>query len=368
VAKASERRFLALVTAIGLAACGARVAYLLFAPVTISQAVEIPVGPGEPTRTIAYRLEQRGIVRNRYALLLMARIDGRDRNIRHGAHSFAGRMTPSDVIDELGRRPPQAGIAVTIPEGLTFDEIAVVLDDAGVVTAQEYRAAVCDPELRERTGTHADANCIEGYLFPDTYAFTRTMTASDIVALQVARFEQVIAEILPLVEPSEANALVVAEPSPGEDEPWVQHPSDAAMGGDLLREAVVLASIVEKETGIDGERSMVASVFHNRLRRGMRLQADPTAIYGVHAAGEQWDGTRLHKLLRKPTPYNTYTRAGLPPGPICNPGRDALLAALAPASSEFLYFVADGDGAHRFSSSLDEHNRAVARLRERTGS
>ncbi len=113
---------------------------------------------------------------------------------------------------------------------------------------------------------------------------------------------------------------------------------------------------------------MVASVFHNRLRRGMRLQADPTAIYGAYAVGEKWDGTALHKLLRKPTPYNTYTRSGLPPGPICNPGRDALVAALAPASSEFLYFVADGNGAHRFSTNLGEHNQAVARLRARTGS
>lgn len=368
MAKAFEARLLTLAAAAALALCSARIAYLLFAPVTMARTLEVPIGPGEPTRTIAYRLEQRGIVRNRYAVLLMARIDGRDHDIRHGVHRFVGSMTPSEVVDELVRRPAQAGIAVTIPEGLTFEEIGALLEAARIVSADEYRAAVCKPELRRRTGAGTDANCIEGYLFPDTYAFTRTMTATDIVELQVARFEKVIAAILPLVEPSDTNALVVAEPSPGQDEPWVRRPPTIVMGGDLLREAVVLASIIEKETGIGAERSMVASVFHNRLRRGMRLQADPTAIYGAYAAGEKWDGTGLHRLLRKPTPYNTYTRTGLPPGPICNPGRDALVAALAPAASEYLYFVADGDGAHRFSTSLDEHNQAVARLRARTGS
>ena len=130
-------------------------------------------------------------------------------------------------------------------------------------------------------------------------------------------------------------------------------------------EALILASIIEKETGRSDERERIAGVFTRRLEKRMRLQTDPTVIYGI---GAGFNGNLTRKDMQTPTPYNTYTRAGLPPGPICNPGRDALLAALAPASSEFLYFVADGDGAHRFSSSLDEHNRAVARLRERTGS
>ena len=129
---------------------------------------------------------------------------------------------------------------------------------------------------------------------------------------------------------------------------------------------VTMASVIEKETSAAAERGLVSSVFHNRLDRGMRLQADPTVIYGITVRGEEWNGEDLHKHLREPTPYNSYTNKGLPPGPICNPGRDALRAALDPDASEYLYFVASGDGAHAFSKSLQEHNRAVARLRKAT--
>jgi UPF0755 protein len=135
---------------------------------------------------------------------------------------------------------------------------------------------------------------------------------------------------------------------------------------DILRTAVTLASVIEKETGIREERPLVASVFHNRLRRGMRLQADPTVIYGLDIAGTHWDHARLHEYLREPGPYNSYTERGLPPGPICNPGESTLRAALVPAVSDYLYFVADGDGSHQFSRTLVEHNRAVAKARQRS--
>lgn len=350
------------------AAAGAWLTFVLFAPLSIKTPVELAVGPGEPTQKIAYRLEQEGVVRSRYALMLAARLGERDRMIRHGQHAFAGTMTPSQVVDELVRRPPQAGIVVTIPEGLTFAEIGALLEDAGVVNAEEYKAAACEPDLRERVDVPPEANCVEGYLFPDTYAFTPGTTAAQVVDRQLSRFEQVMARLLPLVTPDESNALVAVDPSPSGAESWVVHPSGAAMGKRLLHETVTLASIVEKETSLESERTLVSSVFHNRLNRGMRLQADPTAIYGVHASGEVWDGKRLHELLRKPNPYNTYTSDGLPPGPICNPGSGALAAVLAPEQTEFLYFVATGEGGHSFSATLAEHNKAVARLRARAGS
>jgi len=134
---------------------------------------------------------------------------------------------------------------------------------------------------------------------------------------------------------------------------------------DILRAGTVLASVIEKETGLEAERPLVAAVFHNRLRVGMRLQADPTVIYGLEVAGVPFDRTRLHEELRNPGPYNSYTNAGLPPGPICNPGESALRAAFAPVVSKHLYFVANGDGSHQFSHTLIEHNRAVADLRRR---
>ena len=135
---------------------------------------------------------------------------------------------------------------------------------------------------------------------------------------------------------------------------------------ELLRRAVTLASIIEKETGLPEERALISSVFHNRLRRGMRLQADPTVIYGLRVAGIPWERAVLHEYVRTPGPYNTYANDGLPPGPIGNPGLAALRAALQPTPSKYLYFVANGDGSHRFSTTLDQHNEAIADLRRAT--
>ncbi len=336
--------------------------YLLRAGMPLAGPVDIEVTPGETPGAVARRLADRGIVRSPHALVLLARLRGVDRSIRHGMHRFEGRPTPNQVLDELLRNP-QPTVQVTIPEGLGWQEIARLLEANDIVAADEYRAAVCDPVFLSECGADDEANCGEGYLFPDTYRLAPGMSAAEIARLQLQRFRQVSEELLARLRPDDGNALLAQLGGQGRGRPWQDPASDAHER--VLRDAVVLASIIEKETSRPDERPLIASVFHNRLRRGMRLQADPTVIYGLAVAGTPWDGKRLSRYLRQPAPYNTYTRDGLPPGPISNPGRGALEAALFPAATDYLYFVADGSGAHRFSATLAEHNKAVAQLRRR---
>ena len=233
---------------------------------------------------------------------------------------------------------------VTIPEGTTWRGAADLFEQAGVCSAGNYEKAVCDPALLQQIGASDKANCAEGYLFPDTYDLSPSMDASAVVAMQVRRFESVVRPIL------------VAAPAP---------PTLATAGGkddaDWRNRVLVLASIIEKETGQATERSVISGVFHNRLRRGMLLQTDPTVIYGIVAGGGPWDGNLRRTHLREPGPYNTYVNPGLPPGPICNPGIDAIRAALEPDANDFIFFVAKGDGSHQFSRNLGDHNRAVRR-------
>lgn len=339
---------------------------LLTVPVSLPRPVTLVVEPGESAGDIAARLERLGVIRHGGALLALARYRGLDRNFRQGEHHFEGALTPDDVIAELVSHTESA-LRVTIPEGRTWREIGVILEQSGVVTAAEYYAAVCDPALVAFAGAPPRANCAEGFLFPDTYDLSPTMTAADIARLQVTRFHTIARRVLTDIPDGISNVIVPAAVSDGGPEGVLR---DEPAQIDLLRTGVTLASVIEKETGIASERALVASVFHNRLRRGMRLQADPTVIYGLEISGAPWDRDRLHQYLDQPGPYNSYTQWGLPPGPICNPGASALRAAFVPVESDYLYFVANGDGSHRFSRTLAEHNRAVAdaRRRSRAGS
>jgi len=309
--------------------------FLLGAPVSVLPAVVFEIAPGETATTVVERLRSQGVIRSPWVFLLMARSNRLDRAFRHGVHEFSGALTPERVLEELVR-PPRAAVRITIPEGLTWRAVGQLLEDNEIVAAKDYYTAVCAPQFVAAAGASSEANCAEGFLFPDTYDLTPGMTADEIARLQLRHFHQVMRELL------------AARPEKAENVPRI----------------VTMASVIEKETSAAAERALVSSVFHNRLSRGMRLQADPTVIYGITVGGEEWNGEDLHKHLREPTPYNSYTNKGLPPGPICNPGRDALRAALDPEVSEYLYFVASGNGAHAFSKSLQEHNRAVARLRK----
>lgn len=313
--------------------------------------VVVEIAPGESPARIARRLEQAGVVRSARVLLALARWRDADRNLRYGKHEFSGALTAADVLAELARTPKPV-IRVTIPEGLTWREIGALLERAGAVTAADYQAAVCSTDFLREAGAVAGANCAEGFLFPDTYDLAPGMSARQIADIQLRRFRAAAAPL--------AAALGPAQPirSAGSD-----HGVDLAS---RLSRVLTVASIVEKETAVVAERPLVAAVVYNRLRLGMPLQVDPTVIYGVIASGQPWDGNLTRAHLETPTPYNTYARRELPPGPICNPGIASLRAALAPADVPYLYFVARGDkGSHEFSTGLSEHNRAVRRFQIR---
>ncbi|HUI28038.1 MAG TPA: endolytic transglycosylase MltG [Candidatus Kryptonia bacterium] len=314
---------LVLVLASGAATwLGWRVLHEAYAPP--SGGAVIAIAPGEGFRSVAERLQAAGVVRCGWLLSLWARANGLDRQVRPGDYRFDVARTSIEVLEVL-RSPTAALHRVTIPEGSTVAQVAALFAAQGFGGVDAFLCAARDPKLLAELDLPATG--VEGYLFPDTYILPWAEMPADIVRRMVSRFRDVAAEMEP-----------------------------ARQQRDLAQHAwVTLASIIEKETGADKERALVAAVFHNRLRRQWPLQSDPTVIYGLPS----FDGDLTKAQLHQPTRYNTYTNTGLPPGPICNPGRAALAAALQPAPVDYLYFVARGDGSHQFSKTLEEHNRAV---------
>jgi len=288
-----------------------------------------------PRRTGVAGIQQilaaNNVLRDDIRFRLLARLTGKAQVLKAGEYIFAPGLTPYQVLQLLAegkvvQRP------VTIPEGVDLQKIADILAMDGWVDRDRFLALCRQPALIADMGLSVDS--LEGYLFPDTYYLSReNQDEQTIIRMMVARFQKVYQEIY------------IAVPA---------HPSFSS------HEIVTLASIVEKETGLDQERPLVARVFLNRLQKRMRLQADPTVLYG---RASSVTGELTRQDLAIPTPYNTYVIQGLPPGPICSPGRAALMAVLQPAAGDFLYFVAKGDGSHSFSRTLAEHNRAVAKYR-----
>ena len=221
---------------------------------------------------------------------------------------------------------------VTIPEGYTMFDIAKAMEEAGLGSAQDF-LKIAQTHTYLISDLAPEAKSLEGYLFPNTYQFTRTQTREDMVAAMVHQFRQVAQQI--------------------------------GLNSGVHR-IVTMASIVEKETASPDERPMVASVYYNRLAHRVALDADPSVIYALLLAGN-YSGSLHHADLSVDSPYNTYRFRGLPPGPIGNPGQSALEAAMHPANTEFFYFVSDGNGHHRFARNLDEHNRNVAAYRHALG-
>ncbi len=289
--------------------------------------VEIPAGGG--LGTVRHRLAAAGVLPDDRRFDLLAVLMGVSGRLRSGEYLLPAGVTPYGVIGILVRGR-QVLRRVTIPEGLTVAEIAGRLAAAGVVADRHRFLALCrDAALCRRLGI--PAGTLEGYLFPDTYSFARHTDPRRVIEVMVRRGEEVWQELTAGQEP------------------------------DMGRHAVLtLASIVEKETSLPEERPLVAGVFLERLRRGMRLQADPTVIYGVGAFGRPL----TRRDLAAATPYNTYRHTGLPPGPIANPGRAAIASVLRPQQG-YLYFVSRNDGSHVFSRTLREHNRAVQRYQRR---
>jgi UPF0755 protein len=293
--------------------------------VSEDRVVDIPKGKG--LRNISAMLEEEGIIGNGDLFMLYVIGKGWQDRLKAGEYEFKKDSTTSQVALKIAEGDVVVH-KVTIPEGLTAREIAELLGRNGVLDPDGFLAAAGDPGIlkilpgRPITG-------IEGYLFPDTYAYTKGVTPGEFVRMMVSRFKKVY------------NSL----------------------GGLRQRvnltdnEVIILASMIEKETGSPSERPVISAVFHNRLRLGMKLDSDPTVIYGL---GDDFDGNLTKSDLNTMTQYNTYLIKGLPPGPICNPGKESIIAALSPARVDYIYFVSRGDGTHYFSESYKDHQRAVS--------
>jgi len=293
-----------------------------------ASAVRVVIAAGQSFRATAGQLAAAGLVREPFKLRLLARRHGLDKGVKAGEYLLSAGQSPLAILDSLN-----AGRVIryrlTIAEGLNLTQVAQKAGEGpwGIDKARFLKAAA-DPQLIRRLGLSTPT--LEGYLFPDTYFFPINTSAEQMLTAMVRRFDKVFSA------------------------PLKQR---AAQLGFSIHQIVTLASIIEKETGAAAERPLIASVFHNRLKKGMRLETDPTVIYGI----ADFDGNLTRKHLETPGPYNTYLIAGLPPGPIANPGRPSLKAALYPADTDWLYFVSKNDTTHVFSATLEEHNRAVRR-------
>jgi UPF0755 protein len=303
---------------------GGAAAWLVLTPYGPESKTYVNVAPGTSATAIGRMLETAGVVRSRYAFDTVRWL--RRGRLQAGVYAFDHPAPVTEVYARIARGDV-ATISLTVPEGANIFDIAARVQQAGLGTRQDFMAAAAS-----HTGLIADfdpgATSLEGYLFPDTYRFPPTVTAVQIVTVMVKRF-RVAAQQLGLKE--------------------------------NVRQVVTLASLVERETAVDAERPLVASVFENRLAKDMPLSTDPSVIYGLELAGK-WRGTIYANDLIRDTPYNTYLHAGLPPGPVANPGIPSLRAAMHPPKTNYFYFVAAGTNAQGhslFAETLDEHNRNV---------
>jgi len=290
------------------------------------QFVDLP--PGTGTAAIGRRLVEAGVMRDLFTFRAALWWTGRGQALQAGEYRFDRPASAIDVIERLARGDIYTR-NLTFPEGLTIEEMSRLYASRGFGTAQDFVAAARDPSrVRDLDPRAID---LEGYLFPETYALPRGTPARRLVAMMVDRFRAVYTDDL-------------------------QRRADAQ--GLTTRELVTLASVIEKETGKADERPLVAAVYRNRLKIGMPLQADPTVVYALQKTG-RYDGNIRRDDLTLDSPYNTYRRQGLPPGPIAAPGKSSLEAAVSPASVGYLYFVSRNDGSHVFATTLAEHNRNV---------
>ena len=285
----------------------------------------IIVKAGQKFKSLSEILHQKGVINHPAKFRLFSRIKGHDKNIKAGEYVLSPTMTPKIILKifVIGKVRLHR---ITIPEGYNLRQVARVVSRAGFGTQADFLKAATNADLVHSEGI--DAQTFEGYLFPDTYYFTKDATPEKIISSMVKRFWSVF-------------------------KPEWKNP--AKTHGFTIHQVVTLASIIEKEAGVAVERPIISSVFHNRLKRKIRLQSDPTVIYGI----KDFNGNITRRDLAKKTPYNTYKIKGLPPGPISNAGTKAIEAALYPAETRLLYFVSKKDNTHQFSTNIKDHNRAV---------
>ncbi len=283
------------------------------------------ISHGASFSIIARELEKEDVISDAGKFSLLAEFNNAITKIKAGEYEFTTSMLPSEVLDMIVTGQVK-DYTITIPEGYNIKEVATVLGNTNIVDKNDFLAKAADATFAASLGI--DGSTVEGYLFPDTYRFTKGMPPDEIIRRMVQKFDKVYGEI------------VYKKPA------WLKMSK---------KQIVALASIIEKETGAGIERPLISAVFHNRIKKGMRLESDPTVIYGIN----NFNGNLTRKDLFKKTPYNTYQIYGLPSGPIANPGKASLEAAIAPSGAPYIFFVSKNDGTHYFSKSIREHNKAV---------
>ena len=298
----------------------------LFIPIGSGKVVRnISLPAGASIKKLAEELEKQGIIRSSRHFVLASRLTGDAKRFKAGNYRLSNAMTTTVILRKIANGETDF-IRFTLPEGYSMYQAAELLQKQGIMTQEAFLNACRDRKALSTLGIKGSS--VEGYLFPATYDLAHDEEPERLISRMTAHFEKMYSQIR------------VGAPK---------------AGGMSRHEVVTLASMIEKEAVFPVERPVIASVFQNRLKLGMRLQSDPTAVYGVKTFG--WTVTKADIL--RPSPYNTYLNAGLPPGPIGNPGTDALRAVLYPAKTPYLYFVARRDGTHQFSRTLEEHNQAV---------
>ncbi len=294
-----------------------------------AESVHVTIENGDSMTRIVRRLKEAKVIQDGTALLILAKLSGKDREIQAGRYSFEKGTTLYSIFNKLTRGDVTLR-EVTIPEGLTIRQIAGILNRQIEIDSLEFVRLAIDSRFVKGLGI--PASNLEGYLFPDTYRLSWGTTPEKVVRVMVEQFKKTFTDSL------------------------------TRRAGEIdfsLADVVTLASMIEAEARDGNERDLISAVYHNRLRRGMLLQCDPTVIYAL----PELDRPLLLKDLEVDSPYNTYKYPGLPPGPICNPGKASILAALYPADVKYLYFVATGEGSHIFSTSLTQHNLARTKIK-----
>ncbi len=330
--------WLILIAALGTAGW---FAWAVLTPTEPSGPTFVMLHPGYSTRRIAAELKGAGLIRSEQAFVLWHYLHPK-RSLKAGEYLFDKPASMLDIQKRLQRGDVYFR-TVVVPEGFTMFDIARAVEAAGLGPAADFLK-----EAQSDTALIADidpgAQSLEGYLFPDTYEFSRMMNMHEMAAAMIKQFREV----------AHQTGMVSANPSEG---------IAASTPSHTPHEIVTMASIVEKETSVAEERPVVASVYYNRLAKNIALDADPSIIYAELLNGT-YTGKLHHDDMQFSSPYNTYRHAGLPPGPIGNPGRSALEAAMHPAQSDYYYFVADAQGHHRFARTMEEHDKNVAAYRK----
>lgn len=295
----------------------------------------VEIKKGDNVKKISSLLNQKGLIGDPWAFNLLAKIKRVVYKLKAGEYKLSSAMSPSEILIKIARGQVIQH-QITIPEGYNIFEIGDLLEKRNITKKVTFISRAFDPETLKKLSFNT--NSLEGYLFPETYSFEKNVSDYDILKKMADTFRERVMSPEIMMDVKKTNLS--------------------------FHKIITLASLIEKETGKDEERPLISAVFYNRLKRNMRLQCDPTVIYAI----KDFDGNLRKKDLKIDSPYNTYRYAGLPPGPIANPGLNSIKTALHPANVDYIYFVAKKNGEHKFSSTLKDHNKAVLKYQKRRGS